>query len=242
MLPESLTLEDHESVADLHTFLARARAVADGEARLQAAGGVLAVYVSVLHPDTLGSGVPTVLGLRVARLLGPDSGGVDAVYPLGALTDRLARMADGGTVLSLPPAETAAAWAGVSPPRAGWSRLGRLDDDALAGVAAAGMRAVADALPENAGRPVLATVRSRIWSSPLGLATVPDTAPSGTPATPEAGAGDVPSGAAFAAWSLGFLRDGGSSVLYANGRWRRLSSGGGHVLVRLAAVNPPGRA
>ncbi|MET1036383.1 MAG: hypothetical protein ABWX68_14225 [Arthrobacter sp.] len=241
MLPDSLTLEDHESVADLHTFLARARAVADGEARLQAAGGVLAVYVSVLHPDTLGSGVPTVLGLRVAGLLGPDSGGVDAVYPLGALTDRLARMADGGTVLSLPPAESSAAWAGVSPPRSGWSRLGRLDDDVLAGVAAAGMRAVADALPENAGRPVLATVRSRIWSSPLGLAAVPDAAADAAPALPQGGAGDLPSGAAFAAWSLGFLRDGGASVLYANGRWRRLSSGGGHVLVRLAAVNPPGR-
>lgn len=216
MQPESLVLTDHESVSDLHTYLARARTLGEAEARLQAAGDALAVYVPVLHPDTLGSDVPTILGLRIAKLEGHQADGVDAVYPLGALTDRLARMGGDSVELRLPPAEAAASWAGVAPPRQGWSRLGEYDDDALRAVADEGMRAVAAAVPDHSGKPVVATVRGRIWSSPSGHA-------------------DLPAGAAFAAELLGFLRPGGTSVLFENGRWRRLSSAGGHVLVRLAA-------
>ena len=216
MHTDSLTFADHESVADLHTFLSRARTLGDAEARLQATGDALAVYVPVLHPDSLGSAVPTILGLRIARLEGHRADGVDAVYKLGALTDRLARMAGGSVELQLPPAEAQAAWAGVAPPRQGWVKTEQYDDDALRAVASEGMGAVAAAVPDNSGLPVVATVRSRIWSSPSNF-------------------GDLPAGAAFAAELLGFLRPAGSSLLFSNGRWRRLSSAGGHVLVRVAA-------
>ncbi|GER22011.1 hypothetical protein NCCP1664_05080 [Zafaria cholistanensis] len=227
MHSDHLALADAESVADLHTFLTRARAIEDGSARLEAAGTALGVYVPVLYPEALGATVPTILGLRVARLAEPAD--LAAVYGLGALTDRLARMGGASTELSLPPVEAFAPWAGVAPPRRGWERIAEYDDALLRSVAEEGMRAVAGALPENAGKPVLATVRSRIWSTPAARASVP-----GDPAGP-APAAELPAGAAFAAHALGFLAPGGASALFSAGRWLRLSSAHGHVLVRLAS-------
>lgn len=228
MHPDQLILADAESVADLHTFLTRARAIEDGSARLEAAGTALGVYVPVLYPEALGAPVPTILGLRVARLAKPAD--LAAVYGLGALTDRLARMAGGSTELSLPPAEAFAPWAGVAPPRRGWAGIAEYDDATLRSVAEDGMRAVAGALPENAGKPVLATVRSRIWSTPAALvAAAAD--PAGARPGPAA---ELPAGAAFAAQALGFLTPQGTSALFQAGRWLRLSSAHGHVLVRLA--------
>lgn len=220
MLPDALQLADPETMSDLRTFLARARTVEDGQARLQVVGAALAVYVPVLAQEAIGSTVPTVLGLRVAKLSSSTADGFVAVYELGALTDRLARVGDADTSLPLPPAESRAAWAGITPPLAGWETLGEYDDDALAAEAEAGMHAVAEALPPNAGRPVLETVRGRIWSAAC-----------------QAGADDVnlPLGAAFAAESLGFLRPGARSRLYGQGRWQRLTSSGGHTLVRQGA-------
>lgn len=217
MLPDALQLADAETMSDLRTFLARARTVEDGQARIQVAGAALAVYVPVLAQEAIGGTVPTILGLRVAGLASGDADGLVAVYELGALTDRLARAGDGATELPLPPAESRAAWAGITPPLSGWTALGEYDDDALAAEAESGMRAVAEALPPNAGRPVLDTVRGRIWS-----------------AASQAGAEDsgLPLGAAFAAESLGFLRSGARSRLHGNGRWLRLTSTGGHTLVR----------
>jgi hypothetical protein len=233
MHPDQLTLADAESVADLHTFLTRARAIEDGSARLEAAGTALGVYVPVLYPEALGASVPTVLGLRVARLAEPAD--LAAVYGLGALTDRLARMAGASTELSLPPAEAFAPWAGVAPPRRGWERIAAYDDATLRSVAEDGMRAVAGALPENAGKPVLATVRSRIWSTPASLVAAAADPAGPRPAAEPAGlAVELPAGAAFAAQALGFLAPQGTSVLFRAGRWLRLSSAHGHVLVRLA--------
>jgi hypothetical protein len=231
MHPDQLTLADAESVADLHTFLTRARAIEDGSARLEAAGTAVGVYVPVLYPEALGASVPTILGLRVARLAEPAD--LAAVYGIGALTDRLARMSGASTSLSLPPAEAFAPWAGVAPPRRGWERIAEYDDATLRSVAEDGMRAVAGALPENAGKPVLATVRSRIWSTPAALvAAAAD--PAGPRPDAEPPVADLPAGAAFAAQALGFLAPQGSSALFRAGRWLRLSSAHGHVLVRLA--------
>lgn len=231
MLPDALTLDDLETVADLNTFLARARSIQDGQAALHGTGSALAVYVPVLFADALGATVPTILGLRVARLAAPLPEPLQAVYDLGALTDRLTRMAGQSPVLSLPPAQSRAAWTGVTPPLGGWRRKGEYDDGALRSVADAGMRAVAGALPENAGKPVLDTVRSRIWSSPAaGFLTAGDSV-----LTRFEGGDSLPAGAAFAAHGLGFLREDGNSVLFEAGRWLRLSSAGGHVLVRQPA-------
>ncbi|WP_417220944.1 hypothetical protein [Arthrobacter sp.] len=220
MLPDALQLADPETMSDLRTFLARARTVEDGQARLQVVGAALAIYVPVLAQEAIGSTVPTVLGLRVAKLADATADGLVAVYELGALTDRLARAGEMDTALPLPPAESRAAWAGITPPLSGWEARGEYDDGALSAEAEAGMHAVAEALPPNAGRPVLDTVRGRIWSAPCqnGPADV-----------------DLPLGAAFAAESLGFLRPGARSQLFGQGRWLRLSSSGGHTLVRQGA-------
>ena len=98
------------------------------------------------------------------------------------------------------------------------------------------MRAVAGALPDNAGKPVLATVRSRIWSTPAALVAAAGEPAGGhqDPAT-ELPAAELPAGAAFAAQALGFLAPQGTSALFQAGRWLRLSSAHGHVLVRLAS-------
>jgi hypothetical protein len=207
----ALALADAATARDLVTLVARARRLdADGGVRLVARGTVLAVYVGVLH----GAGGPTVLGLRVAGLAAPAD--VDVTVPLAAVADRLAR-ADAGAGLPLPPVGHGAAWAGVSPPRSGWSPAGTLGADEVRRAAGAGVRDVAAGTPEGAGAAAVARLRATVWGRPLP------------------GAEDVPSGAAFAADALGFLGDEPVSV-FAAGPWRRLSTGRGHVLARGASL------
>lgn len=218
MSTESLLLEDTETVADLSVFLTRARAVEDGAALIEAAGNTLAVYVPVLYPEHIGEAVPTIIGMRAMALAEPST--VGGLFALGALTDRLARMASGSdTRMEVPPAEVAASWAGQRVPRGGWTPVGLLSGEQLRAAADAGMEAVSKALPENAGKPVLRTVRSRIWSSPLEGITL-----------------DVPTGMAFAAQALGFLGEGGEVAVFESGRWLRISCSGGHVMARRAST------
>lgn len=178
---------------------------------------MLALYVPVLFPESLGEPVPTILGMRAVALGEPVK--ADGVYAISAMTDRLARMEGQSLELTMPPAEVGAPWAGQQVPRGGWERIAEIDDDLLASRAAEGMGAVAQALPENAGKPVLATVRSRIWATPM----------QGPPA-------GMPLGMAFGAKTLGFLRPGASSVLFGSGAWLRLSSAGGHILARQGGI------
>ncbi|MDN6201718.1 MAG: hypothetical protein L0I99_05910 [Micrococcaceae bacterium] len=221
MLHDTLLFADADTMTDLRTFLTRARTVEDGQVRLQAVGTALAVYVPVLAQEAIAAATPTVLGLRVARLASPEADGFEAVHELGALTDRLARVDEFETTLALPPAESRAAWAGITPPLAGWEELGAYADDELRAQAETGMRSVAEAVPASVGRPVLDTVRGRIWSAP-----VTGTGPHDV---------ELPLGAAIAAHTLGFLRPGGPSRVFRQGRWLRLSSAGGHTLIRHAA-------
>lgn len=218
MSTESLLLEDTETVADLSVFLTRARAVEDGAALIEASGNTLAVYVPVLYPENIGEAVPTIIGMRAMALA--ESSKVSGLFALGALTDRLARMTSvNETRMEVPPAEVAASWAGQRVPRGGWTPVGKLSVEELKTAADAGMEAVSKALPENAGKPVLRTVRSRIWSSPL-----------------DARAADIPTGMAFAAQALGFLGEGGEIVVFESGRWLRISCSGGHVIARRASI------
>lgn len=217
MASETVVLEDQETVADLATFFSRARSIEDGAVLLQAAGSALALYVPVLYPEFLGDPVPTVLGMRAVRLGQPAKAA--GVYAISALTDRLARMGGSSLELSMPPAEVSASWAGQQVPRGGWEQRETVDDDALLAEAMRGIGVVAQALPENAGKPVLKTVRARIWSSPVEGVQTP-----------------IPLGMAFGAHALGFLRAGAGSTLYASGPWLRLSSGGGHVVARQGGV------
>lgn len=211
----ALRLADVDSLRDLGTYVGRAKRLdPGGAARLSGHGSVLAVYVSPLH----GGGLPDVLGLRTFALGTPSE--VDVVVDLAALTDRLARNTD-EPVLPLPPAPAlGVSWAGISPPRQGWTTLGALPSALLGGVARDGIAEVASGVPGGAGGPAVARLRAAVWGRPL---------PAG-----ESGASpswEVPAGAAFAADGLGFLDEEDVSVL-ACGPWRRLSSRRGHVLAR----------
>ena len=207
-----LALPDAEALADLATFVGRARRVdPDGACRLIASGGVLAAYVSPVH----GGGGPTVLGLRVLALAAPAD--VDATVELAALLDRVPRVApDGNSAeLPLPPAAAVAAWAGVAPPRSGWDAVGLLEPAALRASAADGVREIAAGVPEGAGAQVVARLRGQVWGRPV------------TPDLP-----DVPAGAAFAADALGFLDADEPVALYRSGPWVRATTRRGHILAR----------
>ncbi|MFP5347112.1 MAG: hypothetical protein ACLGIA_08795 [Actinomycetes bacterium] len=212
-----LRLVDADARADLRTFVTLARrADSDGDARLVGHGPALALaaYVSPVH----GAGLPTVLGLRVFALAEPWTG--DVLAPLAALTDRLARGAF-EPVLPLPPfASAGAAWAGVSPPRSGWRHLGDTTARDVVRTAEAGIAEIAKGTPGGAGSAAVARLRGAVWSRPAEWSTDWPVA--------------VPAGAAFAAHALGFVRgDGAASVpVYGHGRWVRLTTPAGHVLVR----------
>lgn len=203
---DGLTLPDPEAWHDLGTYVARARRVdPDGAARLVAADGVLATFVSPVH----GSPAPTVIGLRVAAL---GRGALDVTVPLAALADRLA---GSGPVLALPPVRvTNAGWAGVSPPRTGWELVTGADPALLLAAARDGVEEIAQALPEAAGGHVVAQVRAAVWGREL-------------PVLP-----GVPAGAAYALDALGFLDAEEAVAVRRSGAWWRLSTARGHVLAR----------
>jgi hypothetical protein len=201
-------LDDVASLADLSTYVLRAsRADPGGAARLRAHGDVLATYVCPLT----GGGGPTVLGLRTTALARPVE--LDVVVPLAALADRLARP-DNGTDVPVPPNEVVAAWAGVAPPRSGWEPVGALAAADLVRAAEEGIAEVAAGTPSTSGGPAVAALRARVWGRP-----VPGS--------------DLPTGAAFVAHALAFVREGDPPVdVLARAPWTRLTTPRGHVLAR----------
>lgn len=223
---DTLRLVDGAALADLGRFASRARALdADGAMRLQAGGGVLAAWVGVLQ----GSGIlaeGTVLGLRTFELAEPAT--LDAVVPLGAVTDRTARAAATSTELDVPPTRALAAWAAVTPPRGPWEPAGDLPGDLLATVAREGLAEVADAVKERGA--AAGFVRDRVWARDVRDTSGPhpdllegEAVPSGV---------TVRAGGAFAAYALGFLAPGEPVRVLRSNRWTRLTAAGGHVLMR----------
>jgi hypothetical protein len=208
---------DPQTVADFRTFTARARANDDGGMRLVAAGRVLAGYVSTLRPAVLGEGVPTVLGLRTMALA--READLDTTVSLGSILDRLARMQGPDVEFTPPTTSVIETWAGILPPRTGWTPAGSVDCDHLERSARQGIAEVARSLPERAGAPLVSSARTFVWGRPLD----------GVP-------GPVAAGAAFGAFSLGFLEPGAEATIHTHGRWSRVSTPRGHVLVRAAAV------
>ena len=209
-----LRFADAESLADLGTFVARARSLdADGAIRLQAHGLALAAYVGVLPGRGL-MAEGAVLGMRVMPLADPAE--LDTTVPLAGITDRLARTATADArVLDVPPTTVSAGWAAVAPPRSGWERVGDLATDELRAVATHGIEEIAQGAPTGSGGHAVTALRERVWGRMTG--TVPP----------------VPAGAAFAAHALGFLGQGsGSAAVFMHGRWTRLSTDAGHVLLR----------
>ena len=225
-MSRSFTLVDSLALGDLHVFLGRARRVEDGSVRLIAGSGVLAVYVSVLHPAGLLDESPTVLGLRTfaitaAEGAAPDS--FDAVVPLGSLLGRIESQLAATTAgtepatVRLPLEVNSVSWAAISPPRGGWHALDTTSAATLDDVARAGIAAVADAIPTGTGEQIVHRVRSEIWGRPI------------------TGSDHIPSGAAFAALSLGFLGEDDAVAVYESGPWTRLTTRRGHVLVKRRA-------
>ena len=214
MTPEGrLVLDDAQGYADLRTFVTRARQLdEDGAVRLQAEGTVLAAYVGVLPGRGL-MGDGAVVGLRTMRLGRPAT--VDATVSLAAVSDRLAHDTTAG--LELPPVTVQTAWAAMTPPRAGWEPVGSVDAAAMVEAARAGIAEVAQGAPDGSGGHAVTDLRQRVWGR------LTDTMP------------PVPAGAAFAAYVLGFVDPADPTLrcdVVAHGRWTRLSSPRGHVLVR----------
>lgn len=190
------------------TFVGRSLRVADEGVRLQADGGVLRMSAATLVPQTMLDATPTVLGMRIAAC-DPELV-ADLVVPAGSLTEDAA---DPRAVV-LPETALMPAWAGVSPPRAGWHAVGSLDAHALGTVAAAGIAEVAAAVPTDAGEEIVRSVRATVWGY-LDEQLF-----------------HAPRGLAFTADALGFLRDDEEIPVFRAGRWTRLSTRRGHVLSR----------
>ncbi|PRB72278.1 hypothetical protein [Arthrobacter sp. MYb213] len=216
MASDSLVFEDSNSVSDLANLLSRAKAIEDDGALLTVRGTALAVYVPVLVPAQLGQGDYTILGMRVHRLAKEAQG--NACYSIAAIQDRLARMGQASTEFMFPPVEENPVWAGITVPMSGWVDAGNVADTELAAAAQSGIDAVAKALPENPGKPVVAQIRQRIWSAQMEDSKV-----------------SLPLGAAFAMHALGFLSSDGQSRILRQGNWIRVSNGLGHVLLRRSA-------
>jgi len=160
---------------------------------------------------------------------------------LASVSERLARR--GISAFSLPPTTVQVGWAALAPPRSGWEPVGSLSLADLKAVATQGIAQIAEGAPEGSGAHVVAALRQRVWARD-------------TQTTPP-----IPSGAAFAAYALGFLTEDSvtedsmtsdpatpdsptsdfwtpdpvtpeNARVFAHGLWTRLSTASGHVLMR----------
>jgi len=217
----SFTLLDPLALEDLRTYLGRAGRVDNGSVRLIAGGGILAVYSAVLYPAGLLDESPTVLGLRTFAL--PALEEFDVVVPLGSLLQRIDRAEADSTpsqpvTVHLPMQVNSVTWAAISPPRGGWVALDAIQASRLTSVAREGIHEVAEAIPDGTGEQIVHRVRSEVWGRPIR------------------GAEHLPTGAGFAALTLGFLGEEEESVpVYETGPWTRLTTRRGHVLVKRRA-------
>ncbi len=214
---DQFLLADPGTAADLRTFVSRARTADDGAIRLQGAGPVLAAYVCVMRAKLLGEGTPTVLGLRTMALDAASE--LDVTVSLAAVADRLARMDANDTALPVPPMTVNESWAAVSAPRGAWEELGTVDAEVLIQAAKDGVREIGQIIPVNPGALIVNNARAAVWGRPM-----------------DGVAGELPGGAAFAAYALGFVAPGESGTVFGSHGWLRLSTGRGHILVRPRAV------
>jgi len=207
-----LRLADADTHADLVTYVARARQLdSDGAMRLQAVGNALAAWVGVLPGHGLTREGMT-LGLRVLPLAEPAT--LDVVVPMAGLADRFAREPH-GSELSVPPTEVRAAWASVSPPQGGWQQVGEVSVAAMQEVATSGIAEVTASAPEGSGAKAVDALRSFVWSRPM---------------PPTESLEGLPSGVAFACYTLGFAV-GETAKVYSSGTWHRVTTPVGHVLI-----------
>ncbi|WP_346231820.1 hypothetical protein [Parafrigoribacterium mesophilum] len=214
----TFSLVDSLALGDLHVYLSRAAKVEEGSVRLIADSGVLAAYVAVFYPVGLRDETPTVLGLRTFALTGDES--FDVVVPVRSLLDRIARLqstvdqSSSPVVVSLPIEVNTVTWTQISPPRGGWRELDPVDASILETTAQSGIEEIAASSTDGIMERLLRRVRSEVWSRPIP------------------GLEYLPAGAAFAAYTLGFLASEDVARVRETGPWTRLTTHRGHVLVR----------
>lgn len=207
-MPQRLIFPDPSAAADALTFAGRTARVGDGAVRLRAADGTLVMTSAPFAPRGLFDSTPTVLAMR-ALPVDPELV-CDLVIDAGELRHAVEDQAQ----LVLPETAMTAAWAGVSPPRAGWSTVADIPASVLAARAQWGIAAVAEALPQNPGEDAVRAIRAAVWG-------VPDDA-----------LGGLARGVAFAAFSLGFIVGEEDASVRTAGTWTRVSLQRGHVIVR----------
>lgn len=207
-MPPRLLLADPLSVQDALTFAARAARSGEDAVRLQASGGTLAMTAAPLAPRGLLDQTPTVLALRAVRA------DPELVCDLVVVASALRAADDDPHAIELPDTAISAAWAGITPPRAGWTDVGVLAADVLAARAQWGSAAVAHALPQDPGEEIVRIVRGTVWGEPD-----PDL-------------DDLPRGVAFVAFTMGFIGGAELAPVRRSGPWTRISLARGHVLAR----------
>lgn len=207
-MPPRLLLADADSAVDLLTFAGRADRFTDEPVRLQATGGVLVMTAAPLAPRGIGDATPTVLAMRT---LAADPELVcDLVVEASALS-----AAEGDvTAVQLPDTALSPAWAGIAPPRAGWTAREGVEASVLAAKAQGGIARVAEAVPTDAGEDVVRAIRASVWGAP------------------DDEIGGLPLGTAFAAMSMGFISGAETARVFVSGPWTRVSLQRGHVVVR----------
>ncbi|WP_438352797.1 hypothetical protein [Microbacterium sp. CJ88] len=197
---------DPDAAADALTFAGRAARLGDGGVRLQAAGGTLAMTAAPLAPRGLLDPTPTILALRALP--------VDPELECDLVVEASALRAVDDVTLLLPDTAVSPAWAGISPPRGGWSAMSPIEASTLASRAQWGIAAVAEALPADPGEDVVRSVRATVWGEA------------------DAALHDLPRGTAFAAFAMGFIGGQEEARVREGGSWVRLTLDRGHVLVR----------
>lgn len=206
-MPHRLLFPDAPSASDVLVFAHRAERLGDGAVRLKASEGTLVVTAAPLSPRTLLEATPTILGLRVTR--------VDPELSCDLVVDAATiQSSDDPVALTLPDSAVSAAWAGISPPRTGWSATGEVSGATLAARAQWGIATVAERAPRSAGDDVVHALRASVWGAR------------------DDDLGGLPLGVAFAAFALGFIAGAEAAVVRTNGPWTRVSLSRGHVLVR----------
>ncbi len=194
----------------LHGYLSRLVAL-DGRAcvRLQGNGFVLGVW----------GGPPLdVVTLRPIALSEPVEASDVTVSAL-RLLERVAVLDDDAPV-EVPVAVPGPAWAGLLPPRTGWSAVatvpaGAVHDAVRVGIEAFQRRVDLLAVDQRV-RARLDAVAAEVWGRPV--------------------VGGVPLRVAHAADLTGLLGREGEVTAYASGSWRRLGCPGGSVAVRQGAA------
>lgn len=212
-MSERLVFPDAHAATDALTFAGRAAKLTEDSVRLQAAAGVLVMTAAPLAPRGLGDATPTILALRMLPV------DPELECDLVVSADGLLASEDDDAAVRLPDTGLAPSWAGVSPPRGGWERVGQLEASVIAARSRAGIAEVAQTLPAGSGEDIVRMVRARVWGEQ------------------DADLADLPAGVSFAAAAMGFISGAEEAGLFACGAWRRLSLARGHVIVRGPSVS-----